>query len=103
MRVGKELNNFRGLSWIPLKAQSFFTQKSIQLGLEGSPAPADFLGLDLAVCDAFQIGRTGYFKILAGLFGGQNVILAVSILQFSRVTITIEPAEIGRASCRERV
>ena len=56
--------------------QSFFTQRFFQLRPEGPPAPADFFGLDFAVCDALQIGRAGYFKILAGFFGGQNVILA---------------------------
>ena len=39
LKFGKGFNNFRRLSAVPLKAQSFFTQKSIQLRPEGSPAP----------------------------------------------------------------
>jgi len=82
------------------KAELLFTQSFFQLRPESSPAPADFFGLDFAGCDALQIGRAGYFKIFAGLLGGQNVILAISIFHYSRMTITVEPA-VGTATSVE--
>jgi hypothetical protein len=90
--AGNELYSFSGLSVVPLGGLSFFTQRFFQLRPEGSPAPADFSGPDLAVCDALQIGRAGNFKILAGLFGGENVILTDSVFDYTRPTITILPA-----------
>jgi len=65
-----------------------------QLRPEDSPAPPDFFGLDLAVCDALQIGRAGYFKILAGFFGGENgiLILTVKVFNYNRFTLAIQPA-----------
>jgi hypothetical protein len=78
------------LSAEPSEGQSFCTQKSIQFRLESSPAPADFFGPDFTGCNAFHIGRAGYFKIPASLFGGENVILTVSVFTSSPFTITIQ-------------
>jgi len=90
--VRKELNNLRGIPAVPLKDKSFFTQKSFQLRLEGTPTPADFFGLDFAACDAFQIGRAGYFKILAGFYGCENVTLMLTVKVFNYNRFTIQPA-----------
>jgi hypothetical protein len=92
LKLKMEFNNLRGIPAVPLGCLSFFTQRFFQLRPEDSPAPADFLGLDLAVCDALQVGRAGYFKILAGLFGGENVILTDSVFDYTRPTMTILPA-----------
>jgi hypothetical protein len=90
--VGREFYNFRRLSAVPSEGQSFFAHRFFQLRPENSPAPPDFFGLDLAVCDALQIGRAGHFKILAGLIGGENVIPTDSVFDYPRPTITVLPA-----------
>ena len=90
LKKRRELNNFPRSPLTPLKGQSFSRQKSIQFRLEGSPAPADFSGLDSAGREAFHVGRAGYFKILAGIFGGENGILAVSVFNYHH--LSIQPA-----------
>ena len=53
--------------------------KAVQLGFEGSPAAADFDGLDAAFGDILEVGGSRNFEILTGLFGGINDFVAVFI------------------------
>jgi hypothetical protein len=57
--------------------KSFAPQNPIQFGFQGAPAAADFDGFDAAFGNILEVGRPGNFKVLAGLFGGINDVVAV--------------------------
>ena len=55
------------------------SQKPVQLGFQGSPAAADFDGLDAPLGDVLEVSGSRNLEVFTGLFGGVNDLLAVFI------------------------
>jgi len=54
-------------------------QKPVQLGFQGAPTAANLDGFDAALGNVFKVSGAGNLKVLTGLFGGINDLLAVFV------------------------